>query len=332
VEPVSQDITSTTSNRGTPENDPINRHPQTRPSTTVLGIQVCNTLPNSLHQRGIFFAICHTPLSLMAPSQRRRSVDSSSSSSESEFSPYARDKKGGMGDAQPDLTARGLHEPDEPGHLPPPPSYSPPSTSTAQPVVQPVPQGPPSGYRIPLGMPAVPPSSAFSSSFPGIERTREAPFTDSDGRSPVFIGSALMQDSVHPCKIVPSIQNEPCRVSYGGREVAHEGRYDLLPFVPALMEFVPASNGHVPHGRMPVKGGFEQNGTELFHAVAVIDGVKVPGKTGIHLVRATFLFWTNTFHFELLMNAGQILMMMHVSSGWLQRPLRRTRARCEREV
>jgi hypothetical protein len=83
---------------------------------------------------------------------------------------------------------------------------------------------------------------------------------------------------------------------------------------------------------MPVKGGFEQNGTELFHAVAVIDGVKVPGKTGIHLVRATFLFWTNTFHFELLMNAGQILMMMHVSSGWLQRPLRRTRARCERGV
>ena len=227
----------------------------------------------------------------MAPSQRRRSVDSSSSSSESEFTPYTRDKKDATGDAQlVDPTARSHHMSDEPGHLPPPPSYSPPSTSTSTSAVQPVPQGPPSGYRIPLGMPAVPPSSPSSSypSFPGIEKTREAPFTDSDGRSPVFIGSALMQDSVHPCKIVPSFRNEPCRVSYGGREIAHEGRYDLLPFVPALMEFVPTSNGHVPHGRMPVKGGFEQNGSELYHAVAVIDGVKVPGKTGIHLVRATF--------------------------------------------
>ena len=233
----------------------------------------------------------------MAPSQRRRSIDSSSSSSESELSPYARDKKQGgtgtsrLGDAQPDG-----------GYLPPPPSYSPPSTSTstAQPAIQPVPQGPPSGYRIPLGMPAEPSSSSPSSypSFPGIERTREAPFTDADGRSPVFIGSALMQDSVHPCKIVPSIQNEPCRVSYGGSEVAHEGRYDLLPFVPALMEFVPTSNGHVPHGRMPVKGGFEQNGAELYHAVAVIDGTKVPGKTGVHLVRARF-FALDKLHFIL---------------------------------
>jgi hypothetical protein len=234
----------------------------------------------------------------MAPPQRRRSIDSSSSSSESEFSPYSRDqlkKKGGTGtgtgtsrspgDAQPDPT-HGHHEP---GHLPPPPSYSPPSTSIS--TVQPVPQVPPSGYRIPLGMPAGPSShSSFPPSFPGIERTREAPFSDADGKSPVFIGSALMQDSVHPCKIVPNMQNEPCHVSYGGREVAHEGRYDLLPFVPALMEFVPTSNGHVPHGRRPVKGGFEQNGTELFHAVAVIDGVKVPGKTGIHLVRARFFF------------------------------------------
>jgi hypothetical protein len=255
---------------------------------------------------------------LMAPSQRRRSIDSSSSSSEPELSPYTRDQlkqqqKGGSGtsrsgDAQPEPDpTHGHHDPG-----PPPPSYSyspPPSTSISTSTVQPVPvqvgphQVPPSGYRIPLGMPEPPSSSSSPSasspssphpSFPGIERTREAPFTDADGRSPVFIGSALMQDSVHPCKIVPGILNEPCRVSYGGGEVAHKGRYDLLPFVPALMEFVPTSNGHVPHGRWPVKGGFEQNGTELFHAVAVIDGVKVPGKTGIHLVRARF-FWTNIY-------------------------------------
>jgi hypothetical protein len=245
----------------------------------------------------------------MAPSQRRRSVDSSSSSSASpEVSPgthdqsyYSNDhtKGSGGGDAQ--------QQPDPYRHLPPPPSYSPPSTSTSTSNVQPVqsvPQVPPSGYRIPLGVPSTP-------SFPGIERTREAPFTDADGKSPVFIGSALMQDSVHPCKIVPGMQNQACRVAFGGSEVAHEGRYDLLPFVPALMEFVPAANGHVPHGRKPVRGGFEQNGVELYHAVAVIDGVKVPGKTGTHLVRArSFCFaflvlGRMLFHFELHMNVGR---------------------------
>ena len=235
----------------------------------------------------------------MAPSQRRRSVDSSSSSSEPpEVSPGVHDqshysydhKKGGTTGAQQPTTGEPGY-----GHLPPPPSYSPPSTSSVQPV-QSVPQVPPSGYRIPLGVPSAP-------TFPGIERTREAPFTDGDGASPVFIGSALMRDSVHPCKIVPGLRNEACRVAFGGSEIAHEGRYDLLPFVPALMEFVPTANGHVPHGRMPVKGGFEQNGAELYHAVAVIDGVKVPGKTGSHLVRAHAFFffgwvsWTNTISF-----------------------------------
>lgn len=108
---------------------------------------------------------------------------------------------------------------------------------------------------------------------------------DADGKTPVFLGSALMQDSVHPCKIAPKHQ-QPCYVSYGGREVVHQGRYDLLPFVPAFMEFVPTSHGRVPPGRRPVKGGFEQGGQELYHAVAAINGTRVPGKTGIHLVRA----------------------------------------------
>lgn len=247
------------------------------------------------------------------PSQRRRSIDSSSSSSKPEFSPYTRDQLKQQ-DAQQDPTY-GHHEPPGQQHLPPPPSYSysPPSTSTSTSTAQPVTvqvgphQVPPSGYRIPLGMPSPSPSSPSSPpppSFPGIERTREAPFTDADGRSPVFIGSALMQDSVHPCKIVPGLMNEACRVSYGGGEVAHHERYDLLPFVPALMEFVPTSNGHVPHGRWPVKGGFEQNGAELFHAVAVIDGVRVPGKTGIHLVRARFLFGQIHISFRIAYECG----------------------------
>src|SRR5260221_13858308 len=71
----------------------------------------------------------------------------------------------------------------------------------------------------------------------------------------------------------------------------HNGRYDLLPFVPEHMEFVKTSHGRVPYGRQPVKGGFENDGKELYHAVAVIDGVKVPGKTGTHLVRPRDFLW-----------------------------------------
>ncbi|KAI0250281.1 hypothetical protein BJV78DRAFT_1099299, partial [Lactifluus subvellereus] len=133
---------------------------------------------------------------------------------------------------------------------------------------------PPSVYRIPLSTPGP--------AFPGIDKTREAPFADANGSGPVFLGSALMQYSVHPCKIAPHLA-APCRVPYGGGEFAHQGRFDLLPFVPEHMEFVPTSNGRVPPGRRPIKGGFENSGAELYHAVAVIDGIKVPGKTGTHL-------------------------------------------------
>ena len=99
----------------------------------------------------------------------------------------------------------------------------------------------------------------------------------------MFIGSALMpDDSVHPCKIA----GKQCYVGVGDREIVHHGRYDLLPFMPELMEFVPTSHGRVPLGRRPVKGGFEKYGPELYHAAAVIDGTKIPGKTGTHLVRA----------------------------------------------
>lgn len=169
------------------------------------------------------------------------------------------------------------------GYLEPPPSYTPSASSTLQQQHQeklPPSQIPPSGYRIALNTPPGGPP------FPGIDKTRAAPLTDADGKTPVFIGSALMQDSVHPCKIVPN-HPQPCYVSYGGAELTHQGRYDLLPVVPEHMEFVRTSHGRVPSGRRPVKGGFENNGAELYHAVAEIEGVKVPGKTGTHLVRPT---------------------------------------------
>ena len=50
------------------------------------------------------------------------------------------------------------------------------------------------------------------------------------------------------------------------------------------MEWVPTRDGGLPHGRRLVEGGYESNGAKLYHALADIDGVKVPGKAAGHLV------------------------------------------------
>lgn len=81
---------------------------------------------------------------------------------------------------------------------------------------------------------------------------------------------------------------QPCRVPYAGEERQHHGRYDLLPFIASAMEWVPTSGGRVPIGRHPIEGGYEEDGSQLYHAAAVIDRVIVPGKTGAHLVRIGF--------------------------------------------
>jgi len=147
----------------------------------------------------------------------------------------------------------------------PPPTYSEPEHKTF-----------PSGYRIALDA---------SSDFPPLSSTGEPPCLDADEKSPVFIGSALMADhSVHPCKIAPGLL-PACRVPYAGVELAHYGRYDLLPFDPATMEWVTTSRGRIPYDREPVQGGMEEEGSPLYHAIGVVDGVRVPGKTGVHLVR-----------------------------------------------
>ncbi|GAW10017.1 hypothetical protein LENED_012240 [Lentinula edodes] len=129
---------------------------------------------------------------------------------------------------------------------------------------------PSSGYRIPL---------AENSAFPTDLRPL---FFDADGVSPVFMGSAIFPDSVHPCKIVPALDPK-CMVPYGGREHHHHGRYDLLPLDSNTMEFVRTSHGQIPHGRRPVEGGYEENGSKLYHGIATVNGVQVPGKTGLHL-------------------------------------------------
>lgn len=132
---------------------------------------------------------------------------------------------------------------------------------------------PPSGYRIALNT---------SSPFPDLTYTKEPPCHD-DALTPIFLGSAIFNNSVHPCKIGPSL-DPPCRVPYGGSEVKHYGRYDLLPFDKETMEWVPTSLGRIPTHRRPVQGGYEENGANLYHAMATVRLSRVPGKTGEHLV------------------------------------------------
>ncbi|RXW21048.1 hypothetical protein EST38_g4816 [Candolleomyces aberdarensis] len=138
--------------------------------------------------------------------------------------------------------------------------------------------GPPSsGYRVPLD------SNDPSKPFPSHNLQESGPPVtyDLDG-SPIFIGSVLLENAVHPCKIGPHLQ-PPAQVAYGGGEIGHLGRYDLLPFVPDQMEWVRTGYGQIPHGKRPVEGGYEEGGAKLYHALAVINDVKVPGKTGEHL-------------------------------------------------
>ena len=141
-------------------------------------------------------------------------------------------------------------------------------------------QHPPSGFRLPL---------TTDQPIPQPDSTGRPCAFDADGRSPIFFGSALLATSVHPCKIAPALTT-PCRVAYGGKEFEHHGRYDLLPFNSSTMELVPTSHGRIPPGRRPIDGGYEENGEKLYHALARIDGILVPGKTGTHLVREIFAF------------------------------------------
>ena len=146
--------------------------------------------------------------------------------------------------------------------------------SAPPPYVPQNPVPPSSGYRIPL---------TTQMAFPLEPRQTGPPaFFDADGVSPIFIGSALMEGSVHPCKIGPRL-NPFASVPYGGGEYGHYGRFDLLPFRHDQMEWVHTSGGRIPSGRRPIEGGYEESGHKLYHAAAVVNGIKVPGKAGVHL-------------------------------------------------
>jgi hypothetical protein len=92
-----------------------------------------------------------------------------------------------------------------------------------------------------------------------------------------------MGDSVHPCKIIPSV-SFPCIIPYAGEEREHLGRYDLLPFDPEMMEWVPTHYGRVPPGRIAIEGGYEDHGVRLYHALVIYNDIPIPCKTAAHLV------------------------------------------------
>ncbi|KAJ6482219.1 hypothetical protein C8R47DRAFT_1178231 [Mycena vitilis] len=147
---------------------------------------------------------------------------------------------------------------------------------------------PPSGFRLKF-------SSESGLERRELERAGRAPFHDLD-QSPVYVGSAIfMHDhgrepkSVQPGKVAPHL-HPPCQIAYGGHELGHHGRYDVLIIDENMMEWVHTSHGRIPEGRIPIEGGYEENGDKLYHAVARVHNVMVPGKTGHHLGAANVSF------------------------------------------
>lgn len=82
--------------------------------------------------------------------------------------------------------------PEPNSHSAPPPSYA--SSSI-----------PAAGLRVP---------TVTTSAFPSVDLIGKPPFTDLGGE-PVWVGSALMGNSVHPAKVAPHLPGV-CRVPFGG--------------------------------------------------------------------------------------------------------------------
>jgi len=55
-------------------------------------------------------------------------------------------------------------------------------------------------------------------------------FADKEGK-PIYVCSAILGNAVHPGKAGPHLI-PPVRISGGGKELGHDGRYDLLPITP----------------------------------------------------------------------------------------------------
>ncbi|PBK98331.1 ankyrin [Armillaria gallica] len=135
-------------------------------------------------------------------------------------------------------------------------------------------QAPSSGFRFPLH---------GSSSLP-LKNLAGSPPCINWKNDPIYFGSAIIGKSVHPCKIEPNRHElpAPCSVVFNETVVfiTDSERYDMLPFNPDTMDLVCTSEGSIPAGRRPIKGGYEEDGMPLYHGMAVHhDGRRVPGMT-----------------------------------------------------
>lgn len=82
---------------------------------------------------------------------------------------------------------------------------------------------PVAGYRIPAT------GSLRHSSFPALSMCGPA-FRDFD-QHPIYVCSAILGTAIHPAKAGPQL-SPPVRMSFAGKEILHEGRFDLLPITP----------------------------------------------------------------------------------------------------
>ncbi|KAK0474366.1 hypothetical protein IW261DRAFT_552796 [Armillaria novae-zelandiae] len=114
-----------------------------------------------------------------------------------------------------------------------------------------------------------------------------------NGDSPIYFGSAIFDKSVHPGKVEPKCEGSPCSVVLDGDIIYHSGRYDLLPFDPDTMDLVCTSEGRIPAGRRPVKGGYEADGMPLYHGIVtmlIIPSIEyqerqAPARMCVHFLR-----------------------------------------------
>ncbi|KAF9525766.1 hypothetical protein CPB83DRAFT_858855 [Crepidotus variabilis] len=105
----------------------------------------------------------------------------------------------------------------------------------------------------------------------------------------IFLGSALLDSSVMPCFVTTGIdeyQEVFYFASYWADGEMPSEIFDVLPYSPERMEWVPTSQGKIPHGRQPISGGYDEEGRQLYHAGVPGSGLKLLGYTGEHLGKA----------------------------------------------
>lgn len=86
-------------------------------------------------------------------------------------------------------------------------------------------QAPPpvAGYRVPAT------GSLRMSTFPQLSMCGPA-FKDRN-EQPIYVCSAILGTAIHPAKAGPHL-SPPVRMTFAGKEILHEGRFDLLPITP----------------------------------------------------------------------------------------------------